>query len=46
LALENHGSTIAGEVLATQWNQGETSAPQVSDEELGVQIQIAQAPVS
>jgi len=43
-ALESYGSTIASEVLATQWTNGEPLAPQVTDEELGVQIHIVHAP--
>jgi len=42
-ALENYGSAIAAEVLATEWAQGETTAPQVSEDELGVNIQIVRA---
>jgi isoleucyl-tRNA synthetase len=43
LALENYGATIAIEVLATEWVQSSTAAPQITDDELGVQIQIVQA---
>jgi isoleucyl-tRNA synthetase len=43
LALENYGAGIATEVLATEWTQSDTTAPQITDDELGVQIQIEQA---
>jgi len=43
LALENYGATIASEVLATEWVQGDTSTPQITDDELGIQIQIVRA---
>ena len=46
MALENYGSTIATEVLATEWTQGETPSPQVSEDELGVHIHIVRAALS
>ena len=43
IALETHGDTIAQEVLATTWQQGDTNGATLRDDELGVEILLAKA---
>jgi isoleucyl-tRNA synthetase len=43
VALQTYGDRIAGEVLATTWEQGDTNGATLRDEELGVSIILAKA---
>ena len=42
-ALTNYGHLVAQEVLATTWQQGDTSGATLRDDELGIEIQFSKA---